>query len=341
MYKVGLLGAGSVGARRAQVVVNSAHSELSVVYDPVPDSAERVATTTGAAVAGSWEDVVDDPALDIIVVSTTHDSLASSSVAALNAGKHVLCEKPVGRTPDEVQSVVAAAETSKRCLKAGYNHRYHPAIAKVVQVVREGGLGPLTFLRARYGHGGRPGYDREWRADPERSGGGELLDQGAHLVDLFHWIMGDFDAVSGSVATMVWDMAPQEDNAFALFQTAAGQTATLHVSWTQWKNLFSLEVFGRDGYATVEGLGGSYGKEIAIVAKRAVTGGPPEETPFEFPEEDPSWSLEWEDLLRTIEGDGDPLAGGHQALHTIEWIHRLYRAARERRWVYASEAPTS
>ena len=226
-------------------------------------------------------------------------------------------------------------------MKAGYNHRYHPAIAKVAEVAREGGLGSLAFLRGRYGHGGRPGYDREWRADPARSGGGELLDQGAHLIDLFHWIMGDFDAVAGTVATMVWDMAPQEDNAFGLFQTADGQTAALYVSWTQWKNLFSLEIFGSDGYAIAEGLGGSYGQEVAIVGERATAGGVPREKRFGFPAEDRSWLLEWDDLLRTIEGDGDPLAGAHQALKTIEWIHRLYRAARERRWVGASEAPTS
>ena len=341
MYKVGLLGAGFVGAKRADVVKGSLRSELCVVYDPEKDSADRVAAATGAVVARSWEEVVEDPDLEIIVVSTTHESLASLSAAALRAGKHVLCEKPVGRNPDEVRSVLTAAETAKRCLKAGYNHRYHPAIAKVAEVARDGGLGTLTFLRGRYGHGGRPGYDREWRADPERSGGGELLDQGAHLVDLFHWIMGDFEAVTGAVATMVWDMAPQEDNAFGLFQTAGGQTATLHVSWTQWKNLFSLEVFGSNGYAIAQGLGGSYGEEVAVVGERAAAGGPPQETRFEFPTEDRSWSLEWDDLLRTIEGEGDPLAGGHQALRTIEWIHRFYRAARERRWVSASEAPTS
>lgn len=161
MYKVGLLGAGFVGAKRADVAAGSVRSELSVVYDLVQDSAERVATATGTAVARSWEQVVEDPELDIVVVSTTHESLASLSVAALSAGKHVFCEKPLGRNPDEVRSVVAAAETSKRCLKAGYNHRYHPAIAKVVEVVHEGSIGSLTFLRARYGHGGRPGYDRE------------------------------------------------------------------------------------------------------------------------------------------------------------------------------------
>ena len=341
MYKVGLLGTGFVGAKRAEVINRSLRSELSVVFDPQRDWADRVAAETGAVVARSWEEVVEDPGLEIIVVSTTHESLAPLSAAALNAGKHVLCEKPVGRNPDEVRSVLTAAQTSQRCLKAGYNHRYHPAIAKVVEVVKEGGLGSLTFLRGRYGHGGRPGYDREWRADPERSGGGELLDQGAHLVDLFHWIMGDFDSVTGTIATMVWDMAPQEDNAFGLFQTAEGQTAVLHVSWTQWKNLFSLEVFGSDGYAIAQGLGGSYGEEVAIVGERAAGGGSPQETRFEFPAEDRSWSLEWDDLLRTIEGEGDLLAGARQALRTIEWIHRLYRAARERRWVCASEAPTS
>jgi predicted dehydrogenase len=283
---------------------------------------------------------VGAPDVDLVIVATTHDTLAEATVAALDAGKHVLCEKPMGRNASEARAAVEAAARAGRCLKAGYNHRYHPAIQVVRRVCVEGVLGPLLSLRGRYGHGGRPGYDREWRADPVRAGGGELLDQGAHLIDLALWLLGDFAEVTGFTGTLFWD-TPLEDNAFGLFRTAAGQVASLHVSWTQWRNLFSLELFGRDGYAVASGLGGSYGPEHALVGRRRVEGGTPIEERFDFPAEDRSWESEWADMVRAVETGCRPLASGEEAVLTLEWIGHLYRAASEGRVVSRHDDPGS
>ena len=134
-------------------------------------------------------------------------------------------------------------------MRVGFNHRYHPALRKARELVDAGALGPLMFVRGRYGHGGAARLRAEWRADPARSGGGELIDQGVHLIDLARWFLGDFAAVDGRRrARYFWDM-PVDDNAFLLLRTAAGQVAFLHVSCTEWKNLFSLEIYGRDGQA--------------------------------------------------------------------------------------------
>ena len=236
--------------------------------------AERLAAQVGASVAtGDWREIVARDDVDLVVVATTHRSLAEVSAAALEAGKHVLCEKPLGRSAAEARLAVEAALTHRRVLKTGFNHRHHPAIAEARRRVDAGELGPLYLARCRYGHGGRPGYDREWRADRELAGGGELLDQGVHALDLFRWFLGELVEAYGVVATYFWDMAPLEDNAFALLRTAGGLTASLHASWTQWKNLFSLELVGRDGYLVVEGLGGSYGEETLRVGRRAPEGG--------------------------------------------------------------------
>lgn len=339
MYRVGLVGAGGVGQKRAAAIAAHPQCQLSLVCDLDRRTAEALAQRYGAALASSWEELVGEEVLDVVVVSTTHEWLAPISAAALRAGKHVLAEKPLGRNPAEVRLAVEAAAQSGRWLKAGYNHRYHPAIAKVRQVFEAGELGPLHFIRGRYGHGGRPGYEREWRADPDRSGGGEMLDQGAHLVDLCLWFMGDFLHVTGMVSTSYWPIAPLEDNAFALFATSTGQVASLHVSWTQWKNLFGFEVFGRDGYATAHGLGRSYGPEYALVGRRAPRGGAPAEERFDFPGEDRSWTLEWEDFVRALQTGHPPLAEGCQALKTMEWIYRLYLAAAEGRNVGVEETP--
>ncbi|MFA6111344.1 MAG: Gfo/Idh/MocA family oxidoreductase [Candidatus Latescibacterota bacterium] len=338
MLRVGIVGAGRIGTVRARVAAAHPASRVTVVCDVDPNRAATLAGQHGVRATTAWDEVTGAREVDLVVVATTHDALAEVTVAALEAGKHVLCEKPMGRNAAEARRAVAAARRAGRCLKAGYNHRYHPAVQAVQRACEEGVLGPLLSLRGRYGHGGRPGYDREWRADPARAGGGELLDQGAHLLDLALWLFGDFAEVAGFAGTLFWDM-PLEDNAFGLFRTAAGQVASLHVSWTQWRNLFSLELFGREGYAVATGLGGSYGPEQARIGRRRVEGGVPTEELLDFPAEDRSWESEWEDMIRAVETGGRPLASGEEAVLTLEWIGRLYRAASEGRVIRRDEDP--
>lgn len=344
MRQVALIGCGGVGRKRAEAIAAHPNTRLAAVCDTNAAAATALAAAHGVRVIAKWEEAVADADVDLVVVATTHDALARISSAALRGGKHVLCEKPVGRNPVEVAEVAAAAGESGRCFRAGYNHRFHPAVAGLHQLVSAGDLGPLLWVRGRYGHGGRPGYDREWRGDPDRAGGGEMLDQGAHLVDLSLWLLGDFASVAGHTATAYWNVAPLEDNAFGLFRTAAGQVASLHVSWTQWKNLFSLEVCGRDGYASVEGLGGSYGIETLVRGCRRPEGGAPEEERLPFEGADGSWQAEWAAFLAAVEGQTAPGAGPQgagpdEALRTIQWIYRLYRASAEQRTVGLAEQP--
>jgi predicted dehydrogenase len=333
-HRVLLVGAGGVGCKRAAAITAHADTRLVAVCDVDGSAATELADQCGAAAYTDWPSAIGETDVDLVVVSTTHDVLATVSVAALQAGRHVLCEKPLGRNREEVATAVAAATACDRVLRAGYNHRFHPAIVRLHSAAISGRLGPLISLRGRYGHGGRPGYDREWRADPAISGGGELLDQGAHLLDLCRWLLGDFASVVAHTQTAFWDM-PVEDNAFALLRTEAGQVASVHVSWTQWRNLFSLELFGRDGYATAEGLGGSYGAERFTLGLRSAQGGAPAEETELFDAADPSWELEWAAFVHAIEGGSSPGADGGDGLVTMEWIQRVYASAG------ASGAPVS
>lgn len=337
MMRVGLIGSGGAGSKRAKAIVADGRARLVAICDRDRQAAQLLAAqTSDCSIHDSWVEITDNPEIDIVVVSTTHDSLSEISRHALKQGKHVLCEKPLGRHPSEVHRAVEAAQEAGRCLGAGYNHRFHPAVARVRQAFMDGDIGPIQFIRARYGHGGRPGYDREWRADPALSGGGELLDQGVHLIDLCLWFMDPVHTVSGCTTTSHWDIAPLEDNAFGLFQSESGQIASIHASWTQWKNLFCFEVFGRDGYGIAQGLGGSYGPESAMIGRRNSQGGAPEdEQRFEFAGDDLSWQLEWAAFLHQIESaaeDFDSIgATGRDALATVQWAFRLYEAAREGR----------
>ena len=223
--------------------------------------------------------------------------------------------------------MMEAARISDRKLKIGFNHRHHPAVWKAKALLEEGSIGQSLFIRCRYGHGGRPGYEDEWRADPEISGGGELLDQGIHTIDLFRWFLGDFQEAFGYTDTWFWDM-PVEDNAFALFRTPGGQVAFLHTSWTQWKNLFSFEISGSAGYLIVEGLGGSYGAERLTWGRRRPESGPPDEERFDFSGPDTSWKAEWYEFVSAVQEGREPLANGYDGWQAMRMVHAVYESAR-------------
>ncbi len=329
--RVGIIGCGVIGRRRAAVIRESEVDEVAVVADVDGDRAQEASQAAGSAWTTRWEDVVENDSLDAVVVATTNEWLAPVSQAALEFGKHVLCEKPAGRSPGELQSLVRAAHARGLTLKVGFNLRHAPAISRAHALCAEGALGELTFLRARYGHGGRPGMETEWRSNASIAGGGELLDQGVHVVDLFRWFAGDFAEVFGYTANYCWPapagIAGVEDNAFALFRTAGGIIGCLHVSWTQWKNLFSFEAFGTQGYVVVEGLGGHYGPSILRCGTRPATGGAPEETCREFEGSERSWAPEWHEFASAVAESRQPLGNGLDGLRAAEMVHGAYESA--------------
>jgi predicted dehydrogenase len=209
-------------------------------------------------------------------------------------------------------------------VRVGFNHRYHRAFVRARKIVDAGELGPLMFLRARYGHGGRIGYEKEWRAIPEISGGGELIDQGVHIIDLARWFLGDFVESDGYAHTYFWNM-PVDDNAFLLLKTAQKQVAFLHASCTEWKNMFSFELYGRSGKLQIDGLGGSYGVERLAFYKMLPEMGPPKSTIWEYPQSDNSWEVEMAEFLEDIRLEREPSAGLRDAIAALDIVHGIYR----------------
>ena len=321
---VAIVGCGLIGQKRANAL---AGARLTACADVLRPRAEALARTSAGAVAtDDWRLAIDRPDVDIVVVATMNDSLAEIAAFAAGAGKHVLVEKPAGRSVAEIDTVIAAAAPANRLVRVGFNHRYHPALQKARALVDAGELGDLMFVRGRYGHGGRVGYEREWRADPAVSGGGELIDQGVHLIDLSRWFLGEFTHVTGSAHTYFWQM-PVDDNAFLLLRTAREQTAFLHVSCTEWKNLFSLEIYGRVGKIQIDGLGGSYGVERITFYKMLPEMGPPETTAWEFPRGDRSWSVEFGEFLEDIRLGRPPSPGLPDARAALAVVEDVYRTS--------------
>jgi predicted dehydrogenase len=318
---IGIIGCGAVGRRRAQ---HLAGGRLVHCVDTDLSRARQVASLSPGCLAGSdWRELLAGASIDAVIVATPQDSQVAIARAAISAGIHVLVEKPAARHVDELLDLPQLAAKHDVRVRVGFNHRYHRAFQQARRLVDSGILGPLLFVRGRYGHGGRPGLAGEWRAQPQRSGGGELIDQGVHLIDLARWFLGEFAEVSGFAHTYFWDM-PVDDNAFMVLKTATKQVAFLHVSCTEWKNTFSWELYGRGGKLQVDGLGGSYGVERLSLYRNLPEMGPPETTIWEYPMADNSRETEMAEFLEDIRGARAPSAGLPDAIAALAVVAKIY-----------------
>lgn len=321
-FGVGIVGCGLIGQKRAKALGQG--GQLVACADLDVARAENLARTSGAKVYRDWRELVRSPLVDVVVVATLHDSLAEITRTAAEAGKHVLVEKPAARNAAELEPVMAVAAKHGVKVHVGFNHRYHRSLRKAKEIVNSGALGELMFVRARYGHGARIGYDKEWRANPALSGGGELIDQGPHLIDLSRWFLGEMTEVQGFAHTYFWNM-PVDDNGFMLLKTAKKQAAFLHVSCTEWKNLFSLEIYGKSGKLDLSGLGGSYGVEKITWYRMLSEMGPPETTAWGYPMEDDSWAVEIAEFFEDIRLDREPSASLPDAQAALKIVESIYR----------------
>lgn len=322
--RTAIIGCGLIGNKRAKALGDC---PLVVAVDANLGRARQLAAQfPGCDASDDWQSAVARKDVDLVIVATTNDALAPVTLAAVKAGKHVLVEKPAARNFAEIEPILPAARQSGVVVKVGFNHRFHPAFLKAREIVNSGVLGPLMFIRARYGHGGRLGMEKEWRGNPQIAGGGEMLDQGVHLIDLSRWFLGEFSQVSGRVATFFWDW-PVEDNGFALLTTPAGQVAWLHASCTEWKNTFSFEIYGRTGKLHIEGLGGSYGVERLSHYQMLPQMGPPPTTIYEYPGEDTSWKAEFAHLRECIERNQPASGSLEDAYEALRVVAKLYEAS--------------
>jgi predicted dehydrogenase len=320
--RIALIGCGLIGQKRLNLLP---HGSVTIACDAQLDRAKKIASQSPGCVAmESFEQAVNSPNVDVVMIATINSALAPIALAAVKRGKHVLVEKPAAISVKELEEIETAAKTTGALVRVGYNHRYHPAGLKAVELFRGGALGPMMFVRGRYGHGGRLGYEKEWRADAKISGGGELIDQGVHLIDLAGIFLGEFTAVEGHAATYFWKM-PVDDNAFLSLRNAAGNTAWLHVSCSEWKNLFSLEIYGRDAKLHWEGLGGSYGVERLTHYKMLPQMGPPETVIYEFPRGDESWKIEMAEFFEDIRLKRTPVPGLKEAKAALAVVEKIYQ----------------
>ena len=323
--KVGIIGAGRQGWRRAQAI-DVSRDDITFVSDIDAQAAENLAVVYRANHTVNWQDVVRDSNVDSVIVCTPPLFHAEIVTSALENGKHVLCEKPLARNLKEAQDIFHASVSNAVKLKCVFNYRHSPAIKQAKQWCDQGVIGDLLLMRCRHGIGGRQDYDSEWRVQSSVSGGGELIDQGSHVVDLFRWFMGEFSEVFGITETSYWDIEPVEDNAFGLLRQPNNRISSFHVSWTQWKNLFSLEIIGSKGSISVDGIGGSYGSQEVVLAGRNDADSDMNKR-IEFRGVSETWIAEWQEFSDAIKDNREPMANAKDGLEAVRLIDALYRSS--------------
>ena len=319
-FKIGIIGCGLIGYKRAKSL--GPKGKLIACADPNISQAKRIVRNKKVKIFTNWKKLLEIKEIDIVIISTPHNQLTKILLEAYRKNKHILVEKPATKNLDEIKKIISKVKGNKIKIRIGYNHRYHPSIIKAQEIIKLGIIGKIMYLRARYGHGGRPGYEKEWRAKLSVSGGGELIDQGSHLIDLSRLFLGEFNKVKGFINTYFWKMSV-EDNAFLILKTYSNKIAFLHASWTEWKNMFSFEIFGTLGKLDINGLGGSYGKEQLTLYKMSKKMGIPKQKKWKFRSQDVSWKNEINEFYKDISYNRKPNVNLIDACQTLKIINKI------------------
>lgn len=327
---VGIIGAGYIGTKRAMVIKKLQRDSVAAIFDVDIEKSKALAEQIGSVSVANATEIFENKKIDTVIIATINNVSAELCLAGIKHKKNVFCEKPLGKNYDEAKRLYLAAKKSRVVLKVGFNHRFHAAVMQAYELVKKGVIGELLYMRAVYGHGGRKGYDLEWRMNKKLSGGGELLDQGVHLLDLSRWFLGEFNEGVAYCENMFWHRSKLEDNAFCMLRTKDGKVFQMQVSLTQWKNRFAIDLFGNKGYLYIHGKGGSYGKETLIIGKRKKLGVKPEEEEIQY-KNDASWEEEWKDFSRSVAKKTQPLGNGYDGMMANKLIAGLYSSAENKK----------
>ena len=327
MIRVGIAGFGKIGQIRASELEKNENSKVVAIFDVnKPDILHEDIKFTE-----SFEELLNQD-IDAVFICAFNNVLADYTSLALKAGKHVFCEKPPARTTEELKLVIEIENNSGLILKYGFNHRYHYSVQEAKKLIDSGYMGKLLWLRGVYGKAGSIDYDKNWRNYRKYSGGGILIDQGIHMLDLMiYFSKQDFTRINSFITTSYWDIE-SEDNAFVIMQSDDNVTAMLHSSATQWKHKFLLEMCFEEGYINLDGiLSGtrSYAPEKLVVGRREFEDitfamGKPRENTTWF-ENDDSWKLEVDEFIDAIQGKGKIEHGrSKEAFETLKLVEKIY-----------------
>lgn len=327
-FKTAIIGMGRMGKMRYRMMGGNGFEIVGVCDNDTSRLSEYP-----VPVFSDWKECIDSTNPEVVIVCTINAVIPDVVCYALSKGMHVFSEKPPGRNLADTLRMKQASEQHPECvLKFGFNHRYHNSVIEAKALIDSGLLGDVVCARGVYGKAGSPTFANEWRNDVSKSGGGILLDQGIHMLDLLRYFLGTFTDITGTVNNLVWKEIPTEDSAFAILKTDDGKIASLHSNALQWRHKFDLDIICTNGYIALNGLitsTNSYGEEKMtyykkdLDAKTGSLGKPKEHTMCFFSDE--SWDYEHEEFYRAIT-EGAPIVNGtiDDAVKVMEMIEKLY-----------------
>lgn len=342
VLKVGIAGYGVVGKRRQKFIDQNPMLKTVAVCDQYFEN-EGI-TPDGLKFSSNYKQLFKLP-FDVLFVCLPNYLAPEVTIAGLERGLHVFCEKPPGSTVADIERVIdVEKEHAGLLLKYGFNHRFHNSVRDALKIAKSKELGEIINLRGIYGKSKIIPFSGGWRAERKYSGGGILLDQGIHMVDLMRIFCGEFIDVKSYVSNRYWKHNV-EDNAYALMRDTRNRIAILHSSATQWQHRFTLDIALTEGYLRLEGIltgSKSYGEEKLIIGKRndSDTGTAREEVVTYL--EDNSWRDEINEFADEIT-NGHPVKNGNSsdALATMKLVYRIYWADPEWREMWQIINPDS
>ncbi len=320
-----VVGCGRMGTRRIRTIKENKNAELVCICDSIKDIGQALSNQLECEYLADYRKVVTRRDVDCIVVSLPNKFHCETTVSALANHKHVLCEKPLARTPQEATRMVEAATKSSAYLKVGSNLRYFLNVQKARELVDRGAIGNLLFTRGWIGHSGGK-QTGTWFLDPDLAGGGTFLDNGSHILDLTRWFLGEVSECIGVVATAYWPIAPLEDIGLGIFRTLEGKLAFVQSSWFEWADYMYMELYGSEGYLRIDNrnplcqltLGDREGaKEVFDYSLLASQ----------------SYGLELEDFIQAIREGKQPVPSGYDGMRVVQMAFGVYESSKSSRSV--------
>lgn len=324
--KFAVIGCGRMGARRIRTIVDHFDTELISVVDVNQDIARDFSKRFECNSFCDFKDAINDDDVDCVVVSVPNNFHAIISIAALENGKHVFCEKPLARNPKEAFTMVEAAEKNGCFLKTGSNLRCFPSVEKAKKLIDQGEIGEILYLRGWIGNSGKH-LENSWYSKAEMSGGGTFLDNGVHMLDLTRIFLGEIKTCFGEVKTLYWPISPLEDNGFGIFHASNGKMAFVQSSWTEWAGYMYMEVYGSEGSICIDNR-----NHQCITALMEKSG---EKRIFDYSLLPPqSYEREFEEYVRALRDGRQPLASGFDGMRAVQMAYGVYESSRTKRVVH-------
>ena len=341
MIKVGIAGYGVVGQRRHNYI--DLHPQMKVIAVCDQTFTKDHTSSSGIKRYRNYLRLLEEP-LDVLFVCLTNDIAPEVTIAGLEKRMHVFCEKPPGRNLADIERVIEIEKAHPRLkLKYGFNHRYHESIKMALDIIGSGELGHVINVRGVYGKSRIISFEGGWRSQRERAGGGILLDQGIHMLDLMRLFFGEFVEIKSYVSNSYWNLEI-EDNAYAIMKDTKGRIAMLHSTATQWQHRFHMDIALSEGYIELHGIlsgSKSYGEERIVIGHRddESINGQMGKKMINFLSDD-SWRQEIFEFADAVINDKPVLSGtSNDALETMRLVYGIYFGDSEWRDKYSISDP--